>query len=448
MKLAESLNKQQQMANSRLGDVPTATMLSLTPPLSRQSAASQDSSERASLNSKDSAELATDNLLDLQVPPPPRPLRHDEGSSDSDPLTSSSEEEECVIPRTWETFGDEPPPVPPPRSKLKAPKLIAKQRTSTLIQGSTVDDFGASIAETLYARGRRDTPDSSVCTLFPSDLEFFRTLGLEKPSSDLPHPMVPASVSRISWMVTTPAPLPSNPLVPTPAPLVPTFAPLVPTFAPLVPTPAPLVPTPAPLVSNPFPLVQLVPCPPVPLFMVPSTSDEAVLSSTFQTTAGAASSSTFQTTAGAPSSSTFQTTAGAVSSSTFQTTAGAVSSSASQSSTITTPPFPLRSRSVYATSNGYLPGQHSRGSPTPSNLSSPPREGSAQRLSGQSASGRSADTVESSVALSSKPSKSTNPFSVAENRDTAQVRPRLGDDPFMDLVKQTMARNREGKQQS
>lgn len=395
MKLQESLNK--QMA-SRPGDISTATMFSLTPPQashrSHQSAVantSQDSSERGSRNSKDSSELATDNLLDLSVPA--RPHKQDVGSSDSDPLTSSSSDNE--VPATWEKFGDEPPPVPPPRSKLKAPKLIAKQRSSALVQGSTVGDFGASIAETLLARGKKDIPDSPG-RLFSTDLEFFRTLGLEKPESDLPHPMVPTTVSRIltvvpSSSVPNSVSTTANPLVPTSVPLVPTPVPLVPTSIPLVPTPVPLVPstplvpTPVSLVPAPFPVVPLVPCPPVPL-----------------------------------------------------STAGVLTSSNSQN----TIPLQFRSQSMSSVSNGYPPGQ--RASPIPSNHSSPLREGSAQRLSSLGAT-KSVDVVESSAALPSRPPRSTNPFSASEG--VADIRPRLAD-PFSDLVKQTMAKTKEGKQLS
>eukprot|EP00731_Ephydatia_muelleri_P024035 Em0016g306a len=219
-----------------------------------------------------------------------------------------------------------------------------------------------------------------------------------------PAPLVPSPASMISSNPLVPSP---TPLLPSPTPLVPTSAPLVPSPAPLVHSPAPLIPTGAPLVPNPFPLVPLVPCPPVPLGMVPSTSGGTVLLPTFQTTAGVVTSS--------------------------QSTA----------------PFMLRSQSVSVSSNGHLPGH--RGSPTPPGLSSPLREGSAQRLSGQNGSSKMVDTVGSSTPPSSRPplgsSRATNPFSMTEDRDTAQVRPRL-DDPFSDLVKQTMAKTKEWKSQS
>ena len=418
MKLQESLNK--QMA-SRPGDISTATMFSLTPPQashrSHQSAVantSQDSSERGSRNSKDSSELATDNLLDLSVPA--RPHKQDVGSSDSDPLTSSSSDNE--VPATWEKFGDEPPPVPPPRSKLKAPKLIAKQRASALVQGSTVGDFGASIAETLLARGKKDIPDSPG-RLFSTDLEFFRTLGLEKPESDLPHPMVPTTVSRILTVVpsssvpnsvhvsTTANPLvpTSVPLVPTPVPLVPTSVPLVPTPVPLVPTSVPLVPTPVPLVPTPVPLVPSTPLVPTPVSLVPAPFPVVPL---------------------VPCPSVPLSTAGVLTSSNSQNTV----------------PLQFRSQSMSSVSNGYPPGQ--RASPIPSNHSSPLREGTAQRLSSLGAT-KSVDVVESSAALPSRPPRSTNPFSASEG--VADARPRLAD-PFSDLVKQTMAKTKEGKQLS
>ena len=436
MKLVESLNK--QMAN-RPGDIPTATLFSLTPPqtphLSGVANVSQDSSERASLNSKDSAELATDNLLDLSVLAN-KPQKLGEVTSDSDSLASSSDNE---LPTTWEKFGDEPPPLPPPRSKLKAPRLIAKQRGSTLIPGSTVDDFSASIAETLYARGKQDAPDSG--SSFLNDFEFFKTLGLEKTASDLPNPLVPTTVSCIApssnvsmaanplvlstplvptsvSLVPTPAPLVPTPappvptpalLVPTPAPLVPTPALLVPTPAPLVPTPVPLVPTPAPLVPS-TPLVPLVPCPAVPLSMVP------------------------------PAPLTPSTEC--------HTTTGVITSSNSQN----TMSSEFRSRSTSLATNGHPLGPRSSQTPPP-NQSSPLRQVSTQRLSsiGTYAS-KSIDIADLNAVPPSRPpmvsSKSINLCGTSNSVDgAAQVRPRLAD-PFSDLVKQTMAKTKEGKQLS
>lgn len=407
MKLAESLSKLQN--TNKPGEVPTAAILNLTPHQSAQgtvASTSQDSSERASLNSKDSAELVTETLLDLSVPHP-KPPKHDEESSDSDPLTSSSSE--CELPQTWEKFGDEAPPVPPPRTKMKAPKLIAKQRASTVVQGSAADNLGASIAETLYARGK-DIPDSG--TLFLSDLEFFKTLGLEKPSTDLPYPIAPVPVPRILTVIpggSTPAainpPVSSSPLVPTPVTAL--------SSTPLVPIPTSQASSEGPLVPTPYSLVPLVPCPPVPISLAPLVPTPA---------------------------------AGSVLAPPSCTTAGVVTSSGSQN----TASLQQRSLTMSGMVNGYTSGQR-LSTPPPSTFSSPQREGSTQRLSAYHNSKSVDVAMESSATVQSRPplisSRSTNPFSMTENRDTAQVKSRL-EDPFDDLVKQTMAKSKEPKQQS
>jgi hypothetical protein len=199
----DRLNQSLQEQKKRMSLVGMQPLLLVTPTDGIQKINIDDAAESASLSSKESMEVLTDQLIDIgddtdRVPTPLvfRPLS-DEGDTDSASIISSSSTSSgSMSGLQWggETIKNDnaldTPPVPPPRKKRvnvvkqndnifsKATSLSKSRNEEYEMENrsSPIADFGLSIADTLIGNSRKFSDPLAATSLSDAGLELHKAL--------------------------------------------------------------------------------------------------------------------------------------------------------------------------------------------------------------------------------------------------------------------------------